>query len=1048
MSKLHRVFVALFVAAFVPAAGAAQERGSITGTVVAEGTGQPLPGVEVTIPALRISQATDERGRFLLVNVPRGTHVLRFNYIGYRQATREVTVGATTAEIRIELAPDPLLLDELVVIGYGEQRRRNVAGAVASLRPEAVAREIPATSVNEILRGRVSGVQVVQNSGTPGSSVTVRVRGSSSIGGGNDPLYVIDGVPMTQGNPSALNMSFGGQGIDAINDLSPHEIESIEILKDASAAAIFGSRASNGVVLITTRRGTTGRPEITFGAYYGTQRVWRGIDLLNADQYMEIYNEGLTARFGPASAHGFDAYFGRRGQGRFETEVEPGVDTDWLGEVLRTAPISSMDASVRGGVDRVRYFVSGSALTQEGTVRAMGYNRLNGRINLDYVPMDRLTLGTNVALTHSVTNRARNDNTIFGAFANALAAPPTQPVFNQDGTYFPTEPYLNPVGMLYEAEAEERGLRVLGNSFARMELGTWLNARASVGLDQLIMRSRSYDSPTFGPWAASGGAGQAGNTFINKLTLEGTLNYNRMFGGEHEISGVAGTSFEDNVTEWSFVQGTNFPSEHFKYLTSAANIRAGSSERHDWTLLSYFGRLSYTFRERVTTTFNIRHDGSSRFGAANRFGTFPSASVLYRIGDEDFMRWQGIVRNLALRASYGLTGNQQALGNFAARGLFAGGANYMDQPGIAPAQLANPELRWEKTSQLNLGTDFSVLDDRLSFTIDWYDKVTDDLLVSRPVPRTTGFTTIWSNVGSMHNRGIEAAVTAQLLQGGARGLNWNSTLTVSRNRNEVTALFNDQPFMGGFISRVEVGFPLGYFWGFRTAGIFQSWEEVRNHARQTVHANPRRATSPGDIRFVDLRGRDASGKLVDIPDGVINDDDRTYLGSPWPDYEGGWSNSLSFRNFDLTAFVQFSQGGQIYNANRIFMDQYGSGGDNHTTRALRRWTPENPNTDEPRAVWGDPNRNTRPSDRFIEDGSYVRLKNLVVGFRLPDALAARAGFRTARIYLQGQNLLTSTRYSGLDPEVNFAGNAAVLRGTDFYTLPQARTITVGINVGM
>jgi TonB-dependent starch-binding outer membrane protein SusC len=309
--------------------------------------------------------------------------------------------------------------------------------------------------------------------------------------------------------------------------------------------------------------------------------------------------------------------------------------------------------------------------------------------------------------------------------------------------------------------------------------------------------------------------------------------------------------------------------------------------------------------------------------------------------------------------------------------------------------------------------------------------------VQRPVPRTTGFTSIWSNVGSMENKGFEAAIQAQWLQGGLDGLNWNTTLNISRNRNKVTALYNDQAFGAGFMSRVDVGQPLGFFYGHIADGIFQSYDEIAAHATQTVHSNPRRATAPGDIRFRDINN-----------DGVINDDDRTNVGSPWPDYEGGLTNTLSYGNVDLSAFLQFSQGGQIYNAIRIYMDQYGSFEDNHTTRALRRWTPENPNTDEPRAIWGDPNRNTRASSRFIEDGSYFRLKNLVLGFRLPDDLASRGGFRTARIYVQGQNLFTSTDYSGFDPEVNYSGNTSALRGTDFYTLPQARTITFGINVGL
>jgi hypothetical protein len=381
--------------------------------------------------------------------------------------------------------------------------------------------------------------------------------------------------------------------------------------------------------------------------------------------------------------------------------------------------------------------------------------------------------------------------------------------------------------------------------------------------------------------------------------------------------------------------------------------------------------------------------------------------------------------------------------------LFAGGANYDQQPGINPSQLANPDLKWEKTNQMNVGTDFALLNDRLGLTFDYYTKKTEDLLVSRPVPRTTGFASIWSNVGTMENKGLEASLRATWLRSSApTGLNFSTTFNVSRNRNKVLELYNDQPISGGFANRVEEGKPLGFFYGYIVEGIFQSYDEIAQHARQVTNTNPRLATAPGDLKFKDIAGRDAQGKLVMTPDGVINADDRTEIGNPWPNFEGGITNSLSFKAFDVTAFVQFSQGNDIYNANRIYQDRYGSGGDNHTTRALDRWTPTNTNTSEPRAVWGDPNQNTRESSRFVEDGSYVRLKNLVVGYTLPGTLAGRVGVRTARIYLQGQNLLTSTDYTGFDPEVNYQGNSSSLtRGTDFYTLPQARTITFGMNLG-
>jgi TonB-dependent starch-binding outer membrane protein SusC len=1025
MSKLRWLVALLLAAGLAPGAASAQERGALTGVVTAEGTRQPLVGVQVTVGSQ--TAVTDERGRYLLPGVTRGTHTVRFSMIGYAQQTREVTIGTGTTELNIELGTDPLRLDELVIVGYGQERRRNVAGAVSSLRTEQV-RDISTTSVNQALQGRLAGVQVNQNSGTPGGAITVRVRGSSSISGGNDPLYVIDGVPMNQGNFSRLGVAFGGQGIDAISDLNPNDIESIEILKDASAAAIYGSRASNGVVLITTRRGAAMRPEINFGTYWGQQSLWRKVEMLNASQYMEIYNEGCRARYGityDCVEYTPDSWI---------PTGPPGTDVDWVDQVISTAPMANMDLSVRGGSDRVRYFVAGSALTQDGMIAAQGYRRLNGRINLDYEPLDRLTIGTSVALTRSIYDRARSDNNIYSPWANALAAPPVQAIRTEDGGWFETL-YANPVGMMNEAEAQERGIRILGNVFGTYTITEGVTARASVGVDNLTLRSRSFDSPTFGPWAGQGGAADAASSFVNKLTYEGTVNFARTLGGVHALSGVVGTSFEDNTNEGFRVQGQQFPTEHFRYITSAATISAGTSTRSDYGLVSYFGRLTYTFNDRLTTTFNVRRDGSSRFGTANRYGTFPSASVLWRVGDEGFLQGQNVLGDLALRASYGYTGNQQSLGNFASRGLFGGGANYFDQPGIAPSQLANPSLRWEKTAQMNLGTDFSVLNNRLAFTVDWYDKQTEDLLVARPVPRTTGYTSIWDNVGGMQNRGIEVATTARLFVPARRGdFMWTSTLNVSKNRNEVTALYNDQPI--GTTFRVEVGKPLGFIYGHVTDGIFQSYEEIQAHARQTVHSDPRRATAPGDIRFKDLNG-----------DGVINDDDREMIGSPWPDYEGGWTNTVAFRGLDLTAFVQFSQGNDIYNGFRVYADQYGSWGDNHTIRAMDRWTPENRNTAEPRAIWGDPNRNTRASDRFVEDGSYIRLKNVVVGYTLPGDFTSRMGFRTARVYLQGQNVFTQTDYSGWDPEVNAGGTSSITRAWDFYTLPQARTFTFGVNVG-
>jgi TonB-linked SusC/RagA family outer membrane protein len=1022
----------LVASTLLPVRLAAQQSGTVVGQVIQAGTQAPLVSVQVFVPSLRVGTLTDAAGRFSL-QLPVGTHRVTFSSLGFSDAVRELTVTAQATTLNVTLESDPLRLDEMIVTGYALERRRYVTGAITSVKP-AEAREIPTVQIEELLRGRAPGVQVTQNSGTPGAAMTVRVRGSSSISGGNDPLYVLDGVPITQGNYSRLG-GFGGQGIDAVSDLNANEIESVEILKDAAAAAIYGSRASNGVVLITTKRGNALRPEISFGAYTGTQRDWRRLPLLNAAQYNEVYNDGCMNRYGancvtftdepnapapiPSSVAG-------------NMKAVRGADTDWQEAVLRAGNISNIDASVRGGTESVRYYVSGSAFNQEGTQADLGYNKLNARVNLDYRPLNRLNLGTNVALAHAQSKRAANDNTIVGGLATAIAMAPNIPIYNSDGTYY-TGFYFNPVGNIQYREAEDRSIRIFGNAFGELALFEGVNLRGAAGVDHYNLRGLSYQSPVYGNAAAVGGRGTDGSSYVTKVTYEGTLNFNRTAGLDHEFSGLVGTTYEDNVESASTVSGTTFPNEFFKYLTSATTT-TGTSVREDFGLSSFYGRLSYTWRGKVTTSFNVRRDGSSRFGANNRYGTFPSASINWRVGEENFLAGQDVIENLTLRASYGVTGNQQGLGNFQWRAVFNGGANYMDQPGISPARLANPDLRWERTKQFNVGTDFSMVGTRLRVAVDYYKKTTDDLLYSQPLPRSTGFSGITSNVGSMENKGFDVGITADWFRSTAEGFNFSSTLSVSRNRNKVLSLYEDLPQLG--TNAVIVGQPLGVFFGHVMDGIFQSAAEVAAHARQTVNANPRLATAAGDIRFKDLNG-----------DGVINADDRQPIGNPWPDYEGGLTNTASYRAFDLTAFIQFSEGNDIYNGIRIYMDRYGSDGDNHTTRALDRWTPSNPSTTEPRAIWGDPNGNTRASSRFIEDGSFWRLKNLVVGYRIPDGLASKFRARSARVYFQGQNLITRTAYSGYDPEVNSSGNSSVTRGWDFYALPQPRTITFGVNLG-
>lgn len=1049
MKTLRTLLAVALTLAFAPAAALAQGS-TIRGTVTEQGSGQPLQGVSVSVVGTNRTVVTNQQGRFALNNVPAGQRTVRAARIGFAASTRTVTVGAEPVDVNFTLLPDVLGLDELVVVGYGQTERRNAGGgAIASIRPEEVVASAPTPTIENVLQGRVAGVQVTQNSGVPGSAISVRVRGASSITAGNDPLYVIDGVPLIQGDLSLLGVG-QTQGIDALADLNPNEIASIEVLKDASAAAIYGSRASNGVVLITTKRGRAAeRPEVRIQTYYGTQRAWRRPEFLNSAQFLEVQNEALVNDLGGAYAN----YYGTTGDeipscddaasGPCNSvEFQGGVDTDWIDEVLSPAPMSNLFGSMAGGNERARYYVSGTRFLQEGIVSGYAFERLNGRVNLDFSASDQLTLGTSVALTRSVTDRARGDNTIYGPFANAIASAPVDPVYDETGEFnLATLSYENPVALNELNRAEERSFHVLGNLFADYQINDWLSSRVNLGLDQYILRGYLYDSPLISPGRASNGAGEVGNSYASKILAEATLSFQRDFADVHGVSGVVGTSYEDNDTEFNEVLGTQFPTSSFRNLASASTITGGTASATEYNLMSFFGRLQHSWADRLTTTLNVRADGSSRFGENNQWGLFPSAALLYRLDDAPFIRDGGFVSSLALRGSYGRTGNQEGLSNFAPLGLYGGGFNYGDRPGIAPSQLANADLSWEKTDQLNIGGDVAFLDGRLGLSVDWYNKYTTDLLLNRPIPLSTGFAIITENIGEMRNRGIEMALQATLLRPSApNGFAWSTEFNVSHNENEVTRLYRGEPINGSFVARVEEGKPLGFFYAYEMQGIFRNEDEICYDDADTCRARglafQNDFTTLGDVRFRDVN-----------EDGVINDDDRTDVGNPWPDYQGGFTNTMSFAGFDASLFVQFSQGNEVYNGTREYTDAFGTFFDNNTAMALDRYSESNPDGTQPRATYYDDNANTRQSSRFVEDGSYVRLKNAVLGYNLPTSLVGRAGFGSLRIYVQGQNLWTSTDYSGFDPEVNFSGAQTVTRGIDFYTLPQARSVTVGVNAG-
>lgn len=1018
----------------------------VSGTILDGKTSEPLIGATVTIldtttNTVATGMTTDENGAFTLETPNPSGSVVRVTYIGYKEMRLPVS---GTSKFTFEMMEANYKLDEVVVVGYGREARRDLTGSVARITGETL-RLSPVVTLDQAMQGRAAGIEVSQNSGTPGGSIRVRVRGSSSLSASNQPLYVIDGVPMQQGDFSQLD--YTGQGVDAMSDLDPKMIESVEVLKDASAAAIYGSRAANGVVLITTKRGSAQPTRFNFNAYYGVQQVWKKKKYLNRDQYMDLFqdlyvndsstwNQVELAPGQPISS-GYDLL----------SYISPVAlpakdklaDTDWLGQVLRTAPMQSYDLSATGGDARTRFAIMGSYLKQDGIVTGSDYSRLAGRLNLDHNITSKLSLGLSVNVSRSVTNRIVSDNTVFGPFANAIACAAIFPVYNADGTYAPAN-YANPVAIGKEVTGLQYGTRSLGNLFVNYEVIKNLNLKARGGFDIMDLAERRY-TPGEGliPQSESpGGAAIQGNSQARKWLMELTADYSKVISEKHRITALIGTAWEKNSTDRMRVDGNNFPGAKFAYIASAATVNAGTGNRTAWSLHSIFSRFSYAYKDKYLLGLNFRTDGSSRFGSSNRYGYFPSISAGWRVNEEPFLKSVRWISELKIRANYGITGNQE-IGNFSALGLSGSGFNYNSMPGTAPTQLSNPKLTWETTYQFDAGLDVAVFDSRIALNFDFYNKVTKDLLFALPVPSTSGYSSYFSNIGSIRNRGVEFTLSTENIVPKKDGFGWRTNFNISFNRNEVIELYNNEPFNVGFVSRVQVGQPLGTFYGYTIDGVYSKQSDV-------PEARAQNGTQAGDFNFRDLNG-----------DGIITAADQSIIGCAQPKYTGGLTNVLTFKGFELNFFLQFSVGNQIWNGTNNFAETM-IGTDNGTDRLLTRWRKEGDITDMPRATLLDPNNNAiRNSTRFIEDGSYMRLKSLTFGYNFPTALVKKMRLHSLRLYFQGGNLLTFTKYSGFDPEVNSTSgtgslntsntNANAVLGEDFYTYPQARTYTFGINVG-
>jgi TonB-dependent starch-binding outer membrane protein SusC len=941
-----------------------------------------LPGVTVVIKNTTQGATTDLNGRFSIQ--ANTTDTLVFSYVG--MVTNEIPVnGRSVINVGMEL--DIARLGEVIVVGYGTESSRLISGSLGVVSDSEI-RDVPLRTIDGVLQGRTAGVQVSQNSGTPGSATTVRIRGNSSITAGNQPLYVIDGIPMITGNYGQVG--FSGQGINALSDINPNDIESITVLKDASAAAIYGARATNGVILITTRRGSKQRTNINFNASHGIQEVVNVLEMLNAEQWHDY-----------------------RG-----TQPDPNnpVDVDWLDQVFRVAPMSSYELSASGGDGATQFFISGNYYNQEGTLLGTDYQRLNGRLNLDHKMNDHVNFGASFGASYSLNNRVEGDRSLNGVLPNALTMPPIHPIFNADGTYNEDGPYANPIAIGREAINEAHSLRTLGNAYVDIRFLKNITFSTKWGFDYLSLREHSFDPPTTRQGARSNGIGIAAQNNVLNIVSNNLLRYSNSFNRVHNLEALAGYSFEMFQRRNQYARGVDFPGPFFEYLAEAATITSSFARAVNRGMNSYFGQFKYNYDYRYIVTLSGRYDGSTKFGDNNKYGFFPAMSLAWRVTEESFFQpLTSIFDEFRMRASFGLTGND-GIPDFAYLNLYRGGTNYLGGAGIAPSQLPNPNLKWETTAQVNVGLDLAVLDERISLAMDYYQNRTKDLLFNRPVSMTSGYYSITTNIGELENRGIELSLTTINVQTDV--FEWNSRLNLSRNRNKILSLYKDQPLdnLDRYSpSIVMVGEPMSIFFGYRSLGV-----------------DP----STGDIVFDDVNG-----------DGVINADDRVKIGDPNPKLTGGFTNNLTYKQFELGVFLQFSYGNDIFNGNRVFIEAM-KGADNQSTAVLRRWRQPGDLTDIPRTTDLDPNNNNRISSRFVEDGSYLRVKNVTLSYILNRQLAERLKVRSARVYISAQNLLTYTNYSGMDPEVNYTGDNNLLRATDFFTYPQARTFTVGINLGL
>ncbi|MES2431451.1 MAG: TonB-dependent receptor [Bacteroidota bacterium] len=960
--------------------------------------GEALEGATITEKGNTNNRVLSKKDGSFSLEVNNDQSILDISFVGY--ISQSVSVKGR-GNIKIILLQSNTSLSEVVInVGYGSVKKKNLTTAVGTVDGK-VLRDQPISSFQQGVQGRVAGVQVTQTNGKPGTGLSVRVRNSNSINGSSDPLYVVDGVPVLY--------------TDGIN---PADIETVQILKDAAAQAIYGSRGTNGVILITTKKGRSGTPEVNISQTYGSNQVVKKLDVLGSKDFGRLLNEELA----------------NAGQGPIVDPDTLSINTNWQDELYRHAPFTNTQMSVSGGSDKHTYYFGVGYLKEDGIIEPASFKRYSIRLNQDIKVNNALTVGNNFNLSRTdsrdVSDNARVNNG--GVILSALTTPPTILPKNEDGTYSqnPYQAWENPIALTKGALSKTFGNRFNGNIFAELKLPYSLRLRSSFGVDAYTKRNDYYIDPF------TTNSGRAQNGFVKQFNeeeliwiSENTLSFNKTISNVHKIEAIVGNAAQLSTYNNGLLEAKNFTSGSVTTANAASEKITTSTYRSSWSFASFFGRFVYNYNDRYILSGSLRADGSSRFGPDKKWGYFPGLSAAWRLSNESFLKGHRYITDLKLRASYGITGNANGFGDFAYLGTYGAGVNYQFedvQPGSVSNTISNMALHWEKTAQSNIGFDLALFrDERVVVSADYYHKKTTELLLNKPLPNSSGYGSALQNQGQLSSEGLEILLnTKNIIK---KDFTWSSTLVFTKSKVTVDNILGATLYYGGAGDNgnaivIEEGQSLGNFYGYISDGV---------------------NLSTGDIIFRDISGKGTNGKADGIPDGKIDAFDRTIIGNALPDFTAGLTNMFTYKALDLSFFLDASYGNDVFNASRIETEGMFTY-KNASTSVLNRWMTSGQETDMPRAVFGDPNQNTRNSTRWIEDGSYVKLRSATLGYTFAPGRNKLAFVKGVRVYLSGRNLFTLTDYKGYDPEVNNDSNSLVV-GIDYGTYPQVRTMTFGVS---